>query len=216
MKFVLHLQHWQLFGLTFVIPFALYIVFFVTMITSMAAGFGEPQFGMVSIVLGVCVGAAYLVAIGTALSWIWQVANGLYQKLPTGVPMKIGRFRFAFIYPFVYLAALAVFMCIIFLGDLKSLEQGPARGMPPFLGAFFFIIPLHFLAMACGFYMLYFVSKSLRSVELNREAVASEFTAEFVLIWFSFIGVWFIQPRINKIFSSEGPTPELGGALDRM
>ncbi|WP_238388512.1 hypothetical protein, partial [Christiangramia aestuarii] len=65
-----------------------------------------------------------------------------------------------------------------------------------------FIIPLHLFSMFCMFYLLYFVSKTIKTVELKRSVTFSDFVGEFFMIWFFPIGVWFIQPRINKIISN--------------
>ncbi|HMQ60497.1 MAG TPA: hypothetical protein PKE06_07510 [Flavilitoribacter sp.] len=45
---------------------------------------------------------------------------------------------------------------------------------------------------------MYIAAKTLKSVELQRNVVFGDFIGEFVLIWFQFTGVWFIQPKLNK------------------
>jgi|HubBroStandDraft_2_1064218.scaffolds.fasta_scaffold26755_3 hypothetical protein len=60
------------------------------------------------------------------------------------------------------------------------------------------IFPLHFLAMFCLFYLLYFVSKSLVLAETCKPASFNDYAGPFFLIWFFPIGIWFIQPRINR------------------
>jgi hypothetical protein len=206
MKFVLHLKHWQLFLITFGLPMAAYIVMFVVMILSFATGKPEPPGMRFFIMFGV-VGLLLIASAFITVCWLFMVATGLHKKLPEGVPMKIKRFYFAFFYPMVYIVCLMVAL-LIFVGYVAS--QAKSNDPRPFFALFSFIMPLHLLAMACGFYILYFVAKSLKSVELKKEAVAGEYIAEFVLLWFSFIGIWFIQPRINQIFAEK--TPEIEGA----
>jgi len=65
-------------------------------------------------------------------------------------------------------------------------------------GIFAIIIPLHLFSMFCIFYTLYFVAKTFKTVELQREVKFSDFAGEFFLIWFYPIGIWIIQPKINK------------------
>jgi hypothetical protein len=65
------------------------------------------------------------------------------------------------------------------------------------------IVPVHLFSMFCMFYCLYFISKELKAVEWQRPVTFSVYTGEFFLIWFFPIGIWFIQPRINKL-SEEG------------
>jgi hypothetical protein len=50
---------------------------------------------------------------------------------------------------------------------------------------------------------MYFAAKTLKTVELKREATFSDFVGEFFLIWFNFIGIWILQPKINKIIQSQ-------------
>ena len=35
--------------------------------------------------------------------------------------------------------------------------------------------------------------------ELQKEATFNDFVGEFFLIWFYPIGIWFVQPEINKV-----------------
>ncbi len=50
-------------------------------------------------------------------------------------------------------------------------------------------------------YMLYAISKIFKSVELQRDVRFTECLREFFLFFCFPIGVWFIQPKINKLFS---------------
>jgi hypothetical protein len=42
-------------------------------------------------------------------------------------------------------------------------------------------------------------AQTLRSVELGRLANFSDYAIEFFLIWFSPVGFWILQPRLNKL-----------------
>ena len=205
MKFVLQLKHWQIFVITFALPFFLYLVAIVVMMATVFANVNSPnpleafslgQFGLLGLVALV-----WIAALVTTVSWVFNVATGLYRKLPPGNPMKIRRFYFAFFYPMVY-AIVVWSVMLVFISQANTMEaKGDAQGFPMFLAYIPFLFIFHFGAIACLFYIIYFIAKSLKSVELQREALAKDYTAEFVLIWFSFIGIWFIQPRINEIFS---------------
>ncbi|MBI3240197.1 MAG: hypothetical protein HYZ43_15335 [Flavobacteriia bacterium] len=48
----------------------------------------------------------------------------------------------------------------------------------------------------------------LKSVELQREAVYTEYSSDFFLIWFFPVGVWSIQPRINRIVQGNQHTDD--------
>lgn len=65
------------------------------------------------------------------------------------------------------------------------------------------IVPLHLLSMFGIFYSMYFTAKTLKTVELQREVVFNDFAGEFFLLWFNFVGVWILQPRINKLVEDD-------------
>ncbi len=52
-------------------------------------------------------------------------------------------------------------------------------------------------------YVFYFISKILVSIENNKEVKFSEYKKELLYTFILFIGIWFLQPRINKIFMNE-------------
>jgi hypothetical protein len=66
-------------------------------------------------------------------------------------------------------------------------------------GLMIIVFPLHLFSMFCIFYCLYFVAKTFKTVELQREVQFSDFAGEFFLIWFFPVGIWVIQPKINKM-----------------
>ena len=81
-------------------------------------------------------------------------------------------------------------------------------------------VPFHVLAWLCGFYVINLLSKSLVLAEARNVSSFFDYAFEFLLTWvFPVIGVWFIQPRINRLYSkssnslavSNGPTY---GAID--
>jgi len=49
------------------------------------------------------------------------------------------------------------------------------------------------------YYAYYNVAKSLKSIELDREAKFSECIIDAITIFMLPIGVWFIQPRLNRV-----------------
>jgi hypothetical protein len=38
----------------------------------------------------------------------------------------------------------------------------------------------------------------VKTIELQREVTFSDFAGEFFLIWFYPVGIWIIQPKVNK------------------
>ncbi|MCC1483634.1 hypothetical protein [Winogradskyella immobilis] len=67
------------------------------------------------------------------------------------------------------------------------------------------IIPLHLFSMFCIFHTIYYVAKTIKTVELKRRVSFIDFAGDFFLVWFYFIGVWILQPKINKVTISNKP-----------
>ena len=53
------------------------------------------------------------------------------------------------------------------------------------------------------FHTMYFAAKTIKCVELKRNVTFSDIAGEFFLIWFFPIGVWILQPRINKLIDGD-------------
>ncbi|MDF2430993.1 MAG: hypothetical protein JWP44_624 [Mucilaginibacter sp.] len=209
MAFFLRAKHWQLFLLSFGIPFILqlFLVFdVVTSITSHAdPTFMLAYFKFFPILL--------VVFIGTLFGWFWAVGVGLQKMVPSVIKMKVTTFKVFFFIPLAYLLLIAIGMGMLFsnsfFGNITS-SNNPA----PFFIGFAVIFPLHIFSMFCIFYCLYFSARTIKTIELQRPVTFSDFAGEFFLIWFFFIGVWIIQPRINKMTSPEGDVNLVSDQID--
>lgn len=201
MTFLLRMKTWLLFTLL-VLPVLFEILVVATAGFSFIAdeGIEQDEFLFSSIIFFILFVIAAIMSMVILLSWLYAVATRLYPKLPEGHQLKIGRFRFAFFFPVIYIIA---FTGLIFV--MVSTES------PEWI---FIILPFHLFAMVCMFYVFYYTAKSLKSVELQRPVKFADYAGEFFMIWIFFIGVWVIQPRINKIFADDGPS-EYGGPVDR-
>jgi hypothetical protein len=67
-----------------------------------------------------------------------------------------------------------------------------------------FFIEILFLAFCLFFvlafvYVCYFTARTYKTVELQRKVIFAEFSKEFALIFFLPIGIWILQPMINKL-----------------
>lgn len=136
--------------------------------------------------------------MGTLLGWQWSVAIGLQKYLPQGIQMKVTKFKTFFIIPVIYILLILIGITFVFsihfFGN-TSFDTNAAA-------AFLLIIPIHLFSMFCLIYCLYFVAKTIKTVELQRPVSFSDFVGEFFLVWFFPIGVWILQPRINKIIEN--------------
>jgi hypothetical protein len=136
--------------------------------------------------------------MGVFFGWLYALGANLNKKLPNAVKMSLIKFQWFIFIPLVYMT----FICVFIFGLFKHISGG---GQPN-LSIFAIIVPLHLFSMYCIFYCLYFVAKSLKAVELQRTVTFDDYAGEFFLIWFFPIGVWILQPRINKILDNTLPT----------
>lgn len=178
---LLHLKHWQLFLLLFGIPF----LFEIIAATSVIFNPGLRAIPVVFPVLGVLFAGVYFV-------WLYTLGVQLHKKLPDSMPMNLARFKTFFFIPVVYLFAFMVFISIS-MSDPENIKE-------PSTALVGLIIPLHLFAVFCIFYCLYFIAKEMKAAEWQRPVTFNDFAGEFFLIWFYPIGVWFLQPRINRLF----------------
>lgn len=167
----------------------------VIMFVSINSGNGDDSFLLTMIFFPIVM----IVFIGTQFGWFWSVAIGLQSKVPENVKMKVKKFKLLFFIPLIYIITISIFISFLTIGMTESGEAQSAGLLP---GLLILIIPLHLFSMFCIFYSIYFVAKTFKTVELQREVNFSDFAGEFFMIWFYPIGIWLIQPKINKMIDN--------------
>lgn len=187
-------KHWQLFLLTFGIPMGFQFIMMGSMISNIGTSTNSDPTIMFNYMKLFPI--IMLVFMGIFFGWFWSVAIGLQNKVPESVKMKVKKFKVFFFIPMVYMLLITLFM-LISMNGLMTNGTEPSGALIGIL--FAIIVPLHLFSMFCIFYSLYFVAKTFKTVELQREVSFSDFVGEFFLIWFFPIGIWFIQPKINKM-----------------
>tara|TARA_B100000795_G_C22738932_1_gene414480 strand:- start:626 stop:1255 length:630 start_codon:yes stop_codon:yes gene_type:complete len=187
-------KHWQLFLLTFGIP----MIFQFIMMGSMFFNFGAETPPDPTIMFNYMkfFPIMMIVFMGVFFGWFWSVAIGLQKKVPENVKMKVNKFKIFFFIPMAYMLLITAFMGIT-MGGLMESGSEPSGGLIGSMVAI--IVPLHLFSMFCIFYSLYFVAKTFKTVELQREVKFSDFAGDFFMIWFYPIGIWIVQPKINKM-----------------
>lgn len=183
MKF-LTMKHWQLFGLLIGLPIVFQVITIGSMISSNDPTSMFSLFPIISILFA-----------GLFVGWFYALGTNLHKKLPPSVNMNLARFKIALLIPSAYGLLISIFMAKVFSNISIGGQPNPA--------IFALIIPLHLASMFCMLYCLYFNAKVLKAVEVQKSVTFSEFAGEFFLIWFFPIGIWIIQPRINKLFDTK-------------
>lgn len=95
------------------------------------------------------------------------------------------------LFQFNLLVFFAVYSVIMIISDGKGMIFSGLISLP-----FYYV----FYAMMNSFA---FPAKTIRSIELNQEARFGDYIGDFFLIFFLPIGIWFIQPRINRIVRND-------------
>jgi hypothetical protein len=116
----------------------------------------------------------------------WRKNNNC---VPIEIKPKSKLFRFSILYSAIY----ALVFQLFFITAASGTNSG---------GAMSVIFPMHLLGMFCMFYALYFVAKNIATFEKGKEVKFSEFKGAFFMLWFFPIGIWYIQPRINRIYET--------------
>jgi len=202
----LKIKHWQLFILAFAIPMFMLITFMniITMgqmpqITETTIDFEQIYTMMLNYAKVSSVVMSFIIIV--LFAWYWAVCVGLQEKVPEHAKMNVKKFK---IFYFIGLAYSFFFVGLIafFIYNLPNIIAGviSVSGLGTILTI---LTSVHFFAVFCLLYCLYFAAKTIKTVELQRETTFSDFIGEFLLIWFFPIGVWIVQPKINELAATD-------------
>jgi hypothetical protein len=195
----LRAKHWQLFLLTFGVPF----VFQIIMMSTVFAQIGidqnvEPQFIFDALkIFPVMIAVLMVVHFG----WIWSTGVGLQAKVPKELAMKVNKFKFLFTVPVLYISLLTIGIFLGLNGFFNEGFEEPNVGV--IVGLVTIGVLLHVFSLFCILYSIYFIAKTIKTIELQKEVSFSDFIGEFFMIWFYPVGIWFIQPRINEVINGK-------------
>lgn len=191
----LRAKHWQIFIPLIAIPFITMIIF--SILTAFVMVNNVPNRPEDVLWITYLMPFIMLLSASVQFGWFWNVLTKLSKLVPNEVRMPIKRMKLFFFIPLVYFCILPLFIGFVIRNTTNdNLHPGTLINV---VIAGIFIFFLHLFSMFCIFHTIYFVAKTIRSAEIQRNATFSDFTGDFFLIWFFPIGVWFIQPRINKL-----------------
>ena len=182
MKLFLTARHWIMFLIIFIIPS---VVYFLAMGFSLAT---ENPFFLMVLFPPIVLFSTFML-----FGWLWSIGNGLHDRVPAGVTLPVRKFRNLLFFAAGYMV---IFMFSIFLLFAFNFDTffSYASGAGMFL-----VLPLHLITIFCILYALYFDARTIKSIELGRSAEFSEYLPEIILLWFWPVGIWILQPRINRI-----------------
>jgi len=171
MKNILLLKHWQLFLLFYLGPGILQIFLFEKIMNS------EGQRYLIALIS--------LPAYFVYSFWIYSIGIYLFRINQKG--FNLTRFKISFFFLIFYFIFFLLLFAFIKVDTV--FESAWAIGF----------VMLHLIAIFCYLYCSYFNAKLLNSIEQTKNVGINEILGDIFLILFFPLGVWFVQPRVNKI-----------------
>jgi hypothetical protein len=135
--------------------------------------------GNAAITKTVCGGIDVLFLLG----WMWAAGMLLNALLPPSMKRDPRPFAIALVLPFV----------LVLIADFVS----AGNPTPPT-----WVLALSVVTFACLFFDIGFVADVLRRVEKPQAMGFGGMAATFFGIWFFVIGIWWIQPKINRYYAA--------------
>jgi len=181
MKRIFKAKHWQIFLVTFCLPLLLYIFTLLLAILSQ-----NMRFMMIFMVI------ALVLFLGGYLAWLWSLGVTLQKRIPESLRFNTMLFKIFFFFPVVYYLGIIVFMKFSMGYFVSNIANHSMANL-------LWILPFHFFTIFCFIFCMYFAAKVFKTAELNKKVSFSDFAGEFALIWIFPVGIWIIQPKINKL-----------------
>ena len=151
----------------------------------------NPEHALAGMKVSLTSSLAMAVVAACFLTWLWSLGSFLNARVQSSLRPRMRFFYFSLAY-----TPVAVFVFCILIEHF-----GPE--------VILVVFPLHLLAMACMVYLLYFVAKNLVLAERSRAGSFFEYVWVCILLWWFPIGIWFLQPRINRLYA-QAPSPSSG------
>jgi hypothetical protein len=172
--FFLRAKHWQIFALVW----GTYIAGQIASIELLSTG------GLLlSVKTALLTAVFFAPSLLISCLWFWSLGSFLIPVSESKASRDIRFFRFSLIFSALTLVTVSPFLVSrnLFLQLL--------------------VVPLHLFGMFCLLHALYSVSKSLLVAEKRQVATFGDCAPTFVLLIASIVGVWFIQPRVNRLYA---------------
>jgi hypothetical protein len=185
---IARLKAWMAF-LLFIVPVFIcqFILSGMMMSISAAAGPADRIAMMDTLILMTFLSSATM--LGLLMMWLLSVAFVANRRIAEDLRPPTGKAKVAAAFPFFYLAV-APFLW-------PGLDETGSGAWVPIA------IPMHLLAMVGIFYVLGFAARNLIIAERQQPVAFFDYSGPFFLMWFFPIGVWFVQPRVNRLVEDE-------------
>jgi hypothetical protein len=135
---------------------------------------------MITIIIGGSIDSSWGMLIsGIALiGWMYLLGMATNQLTPSLFRFSIPLFTFRLLFALIYILILSMFT---------------NQAIPVYL------IPIHIIASLFIFSCLWTCAKTIVVAETQKIHSFDKYIGTFLLLWFFPIGIWFIQPRLNRL-----------------
>ena len=174
-RWLLRAKHWHIF-----LCYA--VAFLAASAARVSSGLSSPAL-LLTLRGRLTVFSIWIPCLGLLQAWLWSVGSFLNSISQPTLRRRLGFFGFSIIYTMLY---------VFFLVPVFPSSTDPVIAV--------LMLPLHPFAMFSLLYSLYFVSKTLVQAETGKPASFRDYAAPFFLLWLFPVGVWFTQPRINRLY----------------
>ncbi|MFA0962808.1 hypothetical protein AB9P05_13480 [Roseivirga sp. BDSF3-8] len=151
--------------------------------------------------------AAYLLSQLTIMFWVYSVFSGLNDKLPLGSEIDLTAFRAMYLVPMVCLGILFLAMLFSVIYSNSGGDFAPGFSLPNGFG--YIILAVCVFSFVSWIQGVRIAAKTIKSIERQSGLSFGEYSGEFIFIMMFGIGLWVLQPRINRIMEGDyDPQPE--------
>lgn len=188
-------KHWQLFIFIFILPAIVFGIFFITTFISIYTGttthvqtiedlsWYRPLIALISMI---------------PLLWFLCIGLGTRKLTPPAMRKKSGFFVFAIIYSCIE-PLLAAWLEIAMMREIISPGEHAIDSPALFIPTVSLMILALIFCVFCTLYCMFYTARSYKSAELQQNPRFEDYIVECIYFIFPFIGVWMIQPEINKM-----------------
>lgn len=181
MKIFLKLKHWHLFLLIIGIPFLVSVILAISAFLDEEARF----------MLEVAANLLMVIPFVSYFLWIWSSGSLLSQMSNNQAVGGSSKFTFIVASSFILFSMLLIY-------NFTYWENDVAPASWAYLAVGFAM----FIALFTWLYALTYLAKIIVRTERKGTVRSSDYFSEFIMAVFFPIGIWFLQPRINRIYEN--------------
>jgi len=128
--------------------------------------------------------------LAVVLGWLYSIGMTANEKLEAPFQMYSGFFRLAIVTPVI---CFLIFLFMVILPLSRGEMTSPPR----------WAIFVNFAAIMAFAYSVWFAAKQFVTYERRQETTFVDYYVTFMALWFGFIGVWYLQPKIRTILANK-------------